>query len=213
MVSEPALISAALLAFDLCGTFVFALSGAVAGVRHRLDLFGVLLVSFAAGNSGGIVRDLMIGALPPAAISDWRYIGVSILAGVLTFYWHGMIRRLRSPVLMFDAGGLALFAVTGASKALVYHAGPVAAVSLGVLTAIGGGIVRDLLVGDVPVVLRRELYAVAALIGAVVVVAGAALHRPTSGAAIAGAALCFAIRVAAMRRDWHLPTADARPPE
>src|SRR3954468_14635963 len=99
-----------LLVLDLVGTFVFALSGGSAGVRRRLDLFGVLVVSFAAGNFGGITRDLMIGAVPPAAVSDWRYVGVSVLAGAITFYWCAGIDRLRSAVLVFDAGGLALFA-------------------------------------------------------------------------------------------------------
>jgi len=97
-----------LVAFDLGGTFVFALSGATAGVKHRLDLFGVLVLSFAAGSSGGIARDVMIGAVPPAAIRDWRYIAVSMLAGLITFYWYRVINRLRSPVLVFDAAGLAL---------------------------------------------------------------------------------------------------------
>src|SRR4029079_13712289 len=124
--SEEILVSALLVAFDLGGTFVFALSGATAGVRNRLDIFGVLVLSFAAGNSGGIARDVMIGAVPPAAIRDWRYIAVSILAGLITFYWSRIISRLRSPVLVFAAAGLALFAVSGASKALAYQAGPVA---------------------------------------------------------------------------------------
>src|SRR6266404_9243358 len=100
-----------LLVLELVGTFVFALSGATAGVKHRLDLFGVLVLAFAAGNSGGIARDVMIGANPPAAISDWRYIGVSILAGLITFYRFPLINWLSSPVLVFDAAGLALFAV------------------------------------------------------------------------------------------------------
>src|SRR5919107_5381167 len=114
VVSEQTLVSAAIAAFDVAGTFVFALSGAAAGVKFRLDLFGVLVLSFAAGNSGGIARDVMIGAVPPAAISDWRYIAVSILAGLVMFYWYRIISRLRSPVLVFDAAGLALFAVSGA---------------------------------------------------------------------------------------------------
>jgi len=132
-VDEHLLINALLVAFDLGGTFVFALSGATAAVKHRLDLFGVLVLSFAAGNSGGIARDVMIGAVPPAAISDWRYIAVSILAGLITFFWYRL-----SPVLVFDAAGLALFAVSGAGKALVLHSGPVAATLLGMLTGIGG---------------------------------------------------------------------------
>jgi uncharacterized membrane protein YeiH len=98
-----------LLILDLVGTFVFALSGATAGVKRRLDLFGVLVLSFAAGNAGGIARDLLIGAVPPAAISDWRYLAVSLLAGIITFYWFSGIDRLRSPVLVFDGAGLALY--------------------------------------------------------------------------------------------------------
>jgi uncharacterized membrane protein YeiH len=163
IVNERVLVSTLLVAFDLGGTFVFALSGATAGVKHRLDLFGVLVLSFAAGNSGGIARDLLIGAVPPAAISDWRYIVVSILAGLVTFYWYRIINRLSSPVLVFDAAGLALFAVSGAGKALASHAEPVTATLLGMLTGIGGGMVRDVLVRETPTVLRTELYAVAAL--------------------------------------------------
>lgn len=194
-----------LVAFDFGGTFVFALSGALAGVKYRLDLFGVLVLSFAAGNSGGIARDVLIGAVPPAAIRDWRYIAVSVLAGLVTFYWHRIINRLKSPVLVFDAAGLALFAVSGASRALAFQAGPVAAVLLGMLTGIGGGIARDVLVREIPIVLRRELYAVAALIGAAVAVIGDMLHLPSAGAALVGAILCFALRFMAMRREWHLP--------
>src|SRR5690349_17002780 len=211
MVSEQIVVNTLLVAFDLGGTFVFALSGAVAGVKHRLDLFGVLVLSFAAGNSGGIARDVMIGAVPPAALSDWRYVAVSILAGLITFYWYRIINRLSSPVLVFDAAGLALFAVSGAGKALAFHAGPVAATLLGMVTGIGGGMVRDVLVREIPTVLRTELYAVAALIGAAVVVLGRMLHVPASAAAVAGAVFCFGLRFMAMRRGWHLPT--ARPPE
>ena len=195
------------MAFDLGGTFVFALSGATAGVKHRLDLFGVLVLSFAAGNSGGIARDVMIGAAPPVAVSDWRYLAVSILAGLITFYWYRVINRLTSPVLVFDAAGLALFAVSGASKALAFDVGPVGAMLLGMLTGIGGGIVRDVLVREIPTVLRIELYAVAALIGAAVVVIGRILHVPSLAAALAGAVLCFGLRFMAMRRGWQLPIA------
>jgi uncharacterized membrane protein YeiH len=211
VVNPHLLVSTLLVAFDLAGTFVFALSGATAGVKHRLDLFGVLALSFAAGNSGGIARDVMIGALPPAAISDWRYIAVSMPAGLITFYWYRVINRLSSPVLVFDAAGLALFAVAGAGKALAFHAGPVAATLLGMLTGVGGGMMRDVLVREIPTVLRTELYAVAALIGAAVVVLGRMLNFSSSGAAAAGAILCFGIRFMAMRRGWHLPT--ARPPK
>ena len=207
MVNEQVVVNTVLVAFDLAGTFVFALSGATSGVKHRLDLFGVLVLAFAAGNSGGIARDVMIGAVPPAAISVWRYIAVSILAGLITFYWYRIINRLSSPVLVFDAAGLALFAVAGAGKALAFHAGPVVATLLGMLTGIGGGMVRDVLVSEIPTVLRTELYAVAALIGSAVMVAGRMAHLPSSVAAIAGAVLCFTVRFAAMRHGWQLPTA------
>src|SRR5438874_4053514 len=116
-----------LLVLDLVGTFVFALSGAMAGVKHRLDLFGVLVLSYAAGNAGGITRDLLIGAVPPSAVSDWRYLAVSLLAGVVTFSWPFAVDRLRSPVLVFDAAGLALFAVAGTQKALTLGLNPVMA--------------------------------------------------------------------------------------
>lgn len=207
IINEHVVVNTLLVSFDLAGTFVFALSGGMAGVKHRLDLFGVLVLAFAAGNSGGIARDVMIGALPPAALSDWRYIAVSILAGLITFYWYRIINRLSSPVLVFDAAGLALFAVAGAGKALAFHAGPVAATLLGMLTGVGGGMMRDVLVSEIPTVLRTELYAVAALIGAAVVVVGRMLHLPSSAAAVAGAVLCFGLRFTAMRRGWQLPIA------
>ena len=137
------------LLFDLAGTFVFALSGAMAGVKRKLDLFGVLVLSFAAANSGGIARDVLIGAVPPNAISDWRYLGISLAAGLLTFYFSNVIIRLWNPVLLFDAAGLALFAVSGAQKALNYGLNPVMATSLGMLTGIGGGMMRDVLLTEI----------------------------------------------------------------
>lgn len=199
-----------LLVLDLAGTFVFALSGAVAGVRERLDLFGVLVLSFAAASAGGIMRDLLIGAVPPAAISDWRYLAVSLLAGLIVFFWYPISERLRNlsnHVLVFDAAGLALFAVAGAQKAVGYRLNPVMAALLGMLTGIGGGMLRDVLVAQVPTVLRAELYAVAALAGAVVVVVGHVLNFPPTAAAIAGASICFGIRLIAIWRGWHLPVA------
>lgn len=199
-----------LLILDLIGTFVFALSGAIAGVKRRLDLFGVLVLAFAAGNAGGITRDVLIGATPPAALSDWRYLGVSVLAGVLTFWRSSVIDRVWNPVLVFDGAGLALFAVSGAQKALAYGLNPVMAALLGMLTGIGGGMMRDVLLAEIPTVLRADLYAVAALAGAVVVVVGDTLRLPSALVTSAGAILCFGLRLAAIRRGWHLPV--ARPP-
>lgn len=198
-------IKTLVLALDLIGTFVFALSGALAGARHRLDFFGIMVVSFAAGNFGGITRDLMIGAVPPAAISDWRYLAASVIAGMLTFFWHPAIKRLHSAVLVFDGAGLALFAVSGTQKALAFGLNPVMAALLGMVTGIGGGMMRDVLVNEVPTVLRSEIYAVAALAGAAVVVIGHLLMLPSAVVAIAGAALCFGIRMLAVLRSWNLP--------
>jgi uncharacterized membrane protein YeiH len=186
---------------------VFALSGAMVGVRHRLDVFGVLVLSFAAATAGGIARDVLIGAAPPASIADWRYIAVPVLAGLATFWWHPVIRRLQSPMLIFDAAGLSLFAVSGALKALAFGLNPVAAVLLGMLTGIGGGMVRDVLVSEVPTVLRSEVYAVAALVGAAVVVVGHLVDLPSIPLAIAGTILCFGLRLMAIRRGWGLPVA------
>lgn len=198
------------LVLDLVGTFAFAISGATMGVRKRLDLFGVLVLAFAAATAGGIVRDVVIGALPPAALADWRYLAVSLLAGALTFYAHERVERLRNPVQLFDAVGLGLFAVSGAGKALAFGLGPSGAVLLGMLSGIGGGIARDALVAEIPSVLRRELYAVAALLGAACVVAGDLAGLPSAPVAVAGAVACFLLRYVAIRRGWRLPVAGSR---
>ena len=197
-----------LLVLDLSGTFVFALSGAMAGIKHRFDLFGVLVLSFAAANFGGIIRDLLIGAVPPPGIADWRYIAVPVVAGLAAFVWGGVVDRLKDSVQIFDAAGLGLFAVSGAQKALAFHLGPIPSVLLGMLTGIGGGMVRDVLSAESPAVFRGELYAVTALAGAAVVVVGRMAELPSTAVTIAGAILCFALRFLAIRRGWELPDAD-----
>ncbi|HWL47883.1 MAG TPA: trimeric intracellular cation channel family protein [Sphingomonadaceae bacterium] len=196
------------LLLDLGGTFAFALSGGMAGVRRRLDIFGVLVVSFAASTSGGITRDLLIGAVPPAALDDWRYLAVSLVAGLLCFFWSPLIEMMRSPVRMLDAAGLALFAVAGSEKALAFGLSPVMAALLGMLTGIGGGVARDVLLAEIPAVLRADLYAVAALAGAAVVVGGYLLDFPVTAAACGGGLVCFGLRMMAIRRGWRLPVAE-----
>lgn len=198
-----------ILALDLLGSFAFAISGATVGVRRRLDLFGVMVLAFAAATAGGLVRDALIGALPPTAIADWRYVTVAGLAALLTFFRHGLVERLRNPVQLFDAIGLGLFAANGAGKALQYGAGPTGALLLGILSAVGGGIARDVLVAEVPAVLHRELYAVAAALGAGIVVLGNHLAAPAVPTALLGATACFLLRYVAMRRRWALPIAPA----
>lgn len=191
---------------DFIGTFAFAISGALVAVRHRLDLFGVLVLAFAAATAGGILRDLLLGATPPVSIVDWRYLAVSMLAGLLAFFRHEQVERMRNPVQLSDAVGLSLFAVLGAGKALAAGLGPAGAVMLGILSGVGGGIARDVLVAQIPSVLQRELYAVAAFAGALVVVAGHALSLPAAPVAVAGAAACFVLRWLSIRRGWKLPT-------
>lgn len=199
------------VALDLGGTFVFALSGGVTAVKRRLDVFGVLVLAFAVGNAGGMTRDVLIGAVPPAAIREWSYLAVSILAGLVTFFWTPVLDRLWSSVLVFDAAGLALFAVVGTQKALAYRLDPIMAALLGMVTGIGGGMLRDVLVTEVPVVLRADLYAVAALAGAAVVSVGHVMRLPSAPVMIVGAVLCFGLRLGAMRRGWHLPIARSSP--
>lgn len=195
------------LAVDLLGSFAFAISGATVGVRRGLDLFGVLVLSFAAATAGGIARDALIGATPPVAITDWRYLAVAALAAFITFYRHARVERLRNPVQLFDAVGLSLFAVSGAGKALAHGVGPTGAVLLGILSAVGGGIARDMLVAEVPAVLRRELYAVAAALGAGIVVVGDHWGAPVAPLALGGSVASFALRYLAIRRGWSLPVA------
>jgi uncharacterized membrane protein YeiH len=196
-----------LLVLDLCGTFVFAVSGAVAANHRRLDLFGVMVLAFLAGNFGGILRDVLIGAIPPAAINDWRYLAVSAAAGLMAFFWSSLIDRLRRPVLIFDAAGLALFAVSGTQKALDFGLPPVMAIFLGALSGIGGGLARDVLLAQIPSVLQSDFYAMAALIGAALVVVGELLQLPPPVVAPIAVVICFAVRVTAIYRGWRLPIA------
>ena len=201
MLYVPSLLQAT----DLIGTFVFALSGAVAGVRRGLDLFGVLVVAFVAAVSGGIIRDILLGAVPPDAFLHPHYMLLAVVAGLVTFRWYPLVARFTYPVRLFDAAGLALFAVTGTEKALDHGLGGIAAALLGMVTAIGGGVGRDVLLAEVPVVLRSDIYAVAALAGALIVVAGEQFGLPQAPVAILGAAVCFGLRMTALYRGWQLP--------
>jgi uncharacterized membrane protein YeiH len=198
--------STLVLVLDLAGTFAFGLSGGFAAVRARLDLYGVVVLAGVVGLVGGIIRDVLLGALPPATFSDWRYLVTVAAAGLVAFFAGPALERLHRPLNVFDAAGLSLFCVTGATKALEFHVGPAQAVLLGLITATGGGMLRDVLVREVPTVLRRELYVVPALIGAAIVVAAAELGHRGAAAAITAAMVCFLIRMAGLRFGIGLPT-------
>jgi uncharacterized membrane protein YeiH len=192
-------------ALDLIGTFVFAISGGMLGVRRGMDLFGVLVLAFVTAVFGGILRDLLIGAVPPAAVASSLYLVLAVTASLLTFWCHGLFARLQQPVLFFDAAGLGIFAVAGTQKAIDYGLNwPMAAV-LGMISGIGGGMLRDVLAAQIPVVLRSDIYAIAALAGGLVVVAGSYLGLPSTFVTLAGAALCVFLRVMPIYRGWKLP--------
>ncbi|HEY1133722.1 MAG TPA: trimeric intracellular cation channel family protein [Nocardioides sp.] len=197
--------STLLVVLDLVGIFVFAISGALVAVRKGLDLFGVLVLAGTTGLGGGFLRDVLIGATPPAALADWRYLLVPIGAGLVTFLFHPTLGRLERPVTVFDAFGLAVFCVAGAVKAIEYGLGPFPAALLGMVTGIGGGMLRDVLAGRVPVVFRGELYATPALAGAGVAVVGLELGVALLPVALAGAAVCLVWRLLALWRNWQAP--------
>ena len=184
------------LALDLTGTFAFALNGALTAIRvAKLDVVGVVTLGMITALGGGIIRDILLDSLPPATFSDWRYLAVAAVGSLVAFAFGRRLDRLMNPILVLDAAGLSLFAVSGAIKALDFEVGPAQAVILGAITAVGGGTVRDVMIGRVPVVLRSELYAIPALVGALVLVTAEGLGVNDVPAAVGAAALCFGIRM------------------
>jgi uncharacterized membrane protein YeiH len=198
------------LVADLAGTFVFAVEGAIAAMRSNLDLLGLMVLAFATALCGGMTRDVLIGAVPPNAIRDWRYPAVAFTAGTLAFLTHALVRPYPQEVIVsLDAAGLALFAVAGTEKALAYGIHPLIAVLLGAITAVGGGVVRDVLLAQIPAVLRVDIYATAALAGSLFMVAGQRIGMPRTTAAILGGGVCFTLRMLAVWQNWQLPKANA----
>jgi uncharacterized membrane protein YeiH len=196
-----------LLGADLVGVAVFAASGASAAIAKRLDLFGVAFVGFIAALGGGILRDLVIGAVPPLAFADWRYALTAVLASVAVFWLHPQLSRLRRTVLLLDAAGLGLFTVTGTLKALDVGVPAVGACLVGMLTGIGGGVARDLLTGEIPVVLQRDIYAVVALGGAAAVTLLNRLELAGPVPLASAAAAMTGVRLLALYRRWSAPVA------
>jgi uncharacterized membrane protein YeiH len=196
----------ALLALDLTGTFAFALNGALTALRvARLDIVGVVTLGMITAIGGGIIRDVMLGALPPATFKDWRYLAVAATGGLIAFTFGRHLERLTTPINILDAVGLSLFAVTGANKALLLGLGPAQAVILGAITAVGGGTLRDVLVGQIPSVLSSGLYAIPALIGATATVVMTELHIYGTLVSVGAAALCFGVRMIGVHYDLDAP--------
>lgn len=192
---------------DLLAASVAAISGAQAARQQRLDLFGVYTAAYATACTGGIFRDLAIGAVPPVGLADWRYLACAIVAGSLVFWGGGRLDRLRNSVLVFDALGLGFYSVIGAQKALAYQANAGMAVLLGMATAVGGGVARDVLLNRVPAIMRTEIYALAALVGASIQVLGQFMGWPRFVTPWFAASIAIAIRLLSLRHGWHLPTA------
>jgi len=191
---------------DLAGTFAFAISGATAARERGLDLFGICAIAFTVACGGGIIRDICIGVIPPAGLSTWYYLVTAMVAAILTIWLYPIVQKMNRPVILFDAAGLALFAVTGARKALFFgHNGEVA-VLLGIVTAVGGGIIRDILLNRIPVVLEKEIYASAAFLAALIVVSGNYFGWLTNDwMSVIALIVCFTLRMLALRYHWNLP--------
>lgn len=190
---------------DFVGCFAFALSGGTRAVERRLDPFGVMFLAFIAATFGGIIRDVIIGSVPPVAFDTWHYFAISCAAGLACIFANGLIAKVAAPVAVFDALGLGLYVVVGTRKAMDAGLSPLMAAVLGMVNAIGGGIGRDILAGQTPMVLHKEIYALAALLGALVVAYGDYYLLPSVLVAIAGSAVAILLRLAAMRWDWNLP--------
>ena len=195
-----------LLVVDLMGVFVFAVEGAMAGIRAQLDVLGLLVVSFATALGGGMIRDVLIGAIPPNSVRDWRYPATAFAGGGAVFFFYQFFQQAPSPLMItFDAVGLSLCAIAGAGKALEFGINPMLSVLMGAVTGVGGGTIRDILLNRVPAVLQTDVYAAAALAGAGVVVIGMKLKMPRSLVMTAGAVVCFVLRMVAVWRHWNLP--------
>lgn len=198
-----------LLVLDIVGIAVFAVSGALVAVDKKLDIFGVIFLAVGTALGGGFIRDALIGATPAAALTDWRYLATPAIAGLIVFYVHPSVARWSRLFLLVDAAGLGLFAVAGTRKAIDFGVGPLGSSAIGILTAIGGGMIRDILVREIPVVLHREIYATAALLATIVVVVGDRLRIDDVLVAVIAICLAFCIRVVSRWKNWAAPTARA----
>lgn len=196
-----------LIVLELVGIAVFAASGALAAVRARLDVFGVIVIALTTALGGGVIRDVLLGVHPPSSLTKWPYLLVPAVTGLLVFWFHPHVAKLRRAVQLLDAIGLGLFVTGGTSTALALGAPAYTACLIGMTTGIGGGALRDILLREIPLVLRKEIYAVAALLGGVVVAGGSLLNLPEAPMALVGSALVVTVRLLALWRKWNAPVA------
>jgi uncharacterized membrane protein YeiH len=195
-----------LFAADMAGTLLFGIEGAEAAISGNLDLLGLMVLAFSTALAGGIFRDLLIGAIPPSSLRDWRYSSMAFAGAIIVFFSYRFVQGIPGDViLVLDAAGLALFAVAGTEKALLYEMHPFIAILLGTVTAVGGGTVRDIFLARVPNVLHADIYATAAMAGAAVMIASRKLKLSPTWAAILGGVTCFALRLVSAWRHWNLP--------
>jgi uncharacterized membrane protein YeiH len=194
---------------EAVGVFAFAVSGALLAVRRGFDIVGIVVLAIITAIGGGVMRDVLLGDTPPDAFTEWSTFAAPLAAAALTFFFHPAVERLMRTVLVFDAAGLGLFCVAGTVKALQYGLGVLPATALGVTTGVGGGLLRDVVARETPVLVdpRSELYAIPAIAGALVVAVAWELdaYRPALGAVVAVAIV--AVRLAALRRGWRAPVA------
>jgi uncharacterized membrane protein YeiH len=206
----PAETDRLLYAVDLAGTLIFGIEGAMAAITGNLDLLGLLVLACATAFGGGVLRDLLIGDIPPASMRDWRYAAVAVAGGVCVFFLHRQVEGTPGWLMtVVDAAGLSLFAVAGTEKALQFKMHPFIAALMGTITGVGGGVVRDVLLAQVPRVLRADVYATAALAGAVIMLVARKVRVSPTWAAVLGGTACFLLRMISVWRHWNLPKVGA----
>ncbi|RBP48781.1 trimeric intracellular cation channel family protein [Arenicella xantha] len=194
-----------ILIFDLLGVFVFALSGALAAARKDMDIFGYVVLALLPAIGGGTVRDLILNT-SVFWIDQSIYVVVAAIAGVLVFFFSVRVGQRYNVLKWADALGLSLFCVMGASKAYAMTSDPVIAVTLGVVTAVVGGILRDVVCNEIPLILKREIYAIAAITGSTVYCIASALALPELWSLFIGGVCAFTVRALAIIYHWSLPT-------
>lgn len=192
---------------DLVGIGAFAASGAMIGVQRRLDIFGICVVGVMTGIGGGVIRDLLLGIHPPTSLDTWPNFLTALITSLVVVLAHPAVKRLQLGVVGLDALGMGLFATAGAETALSHGTGPLAASLIGATTAIGGGVLRDVLVNEVPLLLHRDLYALPALLGAMIVVACSELGFGSNVGLVVGTVCATGLRCLALLLRWNLPTA------